>query len=56
MLLEAYKKDADETLKSQEEQVYICKQDLESEKKKQSYIIPGVALVLGIVAGFFIAK
>lgn len=47
---------AEDVIADQEEQVYVCKEDLESEKKKQSYIIPGVAAIVGILLGFFIAK
>ena len=55
MLLEAYKVDSDEALKIANEQVYIAKEQVETEKRK-SWIIPVALFLLGGAAGFFIAK
>lgn len=55
-LLEQYKVKADATIKDQEKQVYTCRQDLEVQKKKQSFLYPVLALVLGFAAGFVITR
>lgn len=55
-LLEAYKADADASIKVANEQVYICHENLQAEKSKKAIIIPAVALVLGFVVGFFVVK
>lgn len=55
MLFEAYKADADATIKAQEEQILIGKEQIESEKRK-SWLIPVALFLLGGAAGFFIAK
>lgn len=56
MLLEAAEEDAKNVIKSQEEKVYVCNQDLASEKSKKTVIIPVVSVLLGLVAGFLITR
>jgi hypothetical protein len=54
MLLEAAEEDAKNVIKSQEQKVYVCNEDLASEKQKKTIIIPIVAALLGIVVGGFV--
>lgn len=54
--MDQYRLEADKVIKQQNDQLSVYKDDLETEKKKQSFIIPGLAAVIGFVLGFFIIK
>lgn len=55
MLFEAYKADADATIKAQEETLYICKEQVESEKRK-SWLIPVLGILGGFALGFAVTR
>lgn len=55
MLFEAYKEDADATIKAQEETLYICKEQVESEKRK-SWLIPVLGILGGFALGFAVTR
>jgi hypothetical protein len=55
-LLEAYKADADAALEAANKDAGMARQDLDSEKTKNKFIYPGIALLLGLIAGHFLVK